>query len=173
MHVHETLAEILPDKAGHINRANIQRGVQLKFNRPTTENDVKMIREAISGPRLLYNLKNHILVQCHGEDDRTVVKSRLQGATDDGQAVQVEMYTGLVVQDDENGPLIFGNKPPERRYSLLPPATNEVSQNSQPMSQDDESPIAHSGTIGDECERGQGTHHRIGQQDHTRGPCDR
>ena len=43
-----------------------------------------MIKEAISGPRLVYNLKHQILVECHGEDDRTVVKNKLQGATDDG-----------------------------------------------------------------------------------------
>ena len=56
------------------------------------------------------------------------------------------MYTGPGVQDDDSGELTFGSKPPERRHSLLPPATNEASQSSQPMSQpmsqDDESPIA-------------------------------
>ena len=86
--------------------ANIEKGIILTFERPTTEDDVKSLRSAAPGMGLIYNLGNTIILETRSDEERTTMEKRLKGAEDKGKPITVRRYDAK--PPTSTGPIKFG-----------------------------------------------------------------
>ena len=118
-YIREQIADALPQYADLLLMANITKGVIIKFQRPTTKNDVDSLRTAMPGMGLIYSNGNNLIVEARSEEERTTIEKRMQGAEDHGKPLMLQRYDKLPAAAP--GPIKFG-APPATPIQFAPAA---------------------------------------------------